>query len=245
MTFNFAAHAGFLIDLDGTLASGNQLLPGAARLLAEVEGRFAIVSNDSEHTSQQLSRRFRDWRIQVPAERIVLAGVAALDAARLSLPQSRMLLLGSSSLKRMARNMGFELVERDADILVIARDRQFTYAKLQAAARAVKDGAQVILACPDLSHPGADGYPVPEAGALAAALFAVTGPVPHRVIGKPGPALFELGSQKIGVAASQCVVIGDNPRTDGAGAAALGVPFWPVVTGKLPNMLRETVMDVI
>lgn len=245
MTFNFAAHAGFLIDLDGTLASGNQLLPGAARLLAEVAGRFAIVSNDSEHTPQQLARRFREWCIQIPPERIVLAGVAALEVARLSLPQSRMLLLGSPALKRMASNMGFELVDRDADILVIARDRQFSYAKLQAAARAAKDGAEIILACPDFSHPGADGYPVPEAGALAAALFAVTGPLPYRIIGKPGPALFDQASRQIGVDAKKCVVIGDNPLTDGAGAAALGIPFWQVVTGKLPNLLRETVMDVV
>lgn len=245
MTFNFAAHAGFLIDLDGTLASGRQLLPGAARLLAEVEGRFAIVSNDSEHTPQQLARRFREWRINVPPERIVLAGVAALEAARLSRPQSRMLLLASPALRRMARNLGFELVDRDADVLVIARDRQFTYAKLQAAARAARDGAQIILACPDLSHPGADGYPVPEAGALAAALFAMNGPLPHTVIGKPGLALFEHASRQIGVPSGQCVVIGDNPNTDGAGAEALGVPFWQVVTGKLPNLLRETVMDVV
>jgi ribonucleotide monophosphatase NagD (HAD superfamily) len=160
-------------------------------------------------------------------------------------PHGRLLLLGSPALKRMARNMGFELVDRDADILIIARDRQFTYAKLQAAARAAKDGAAIILACPDLSHPGADGYPVPEAGALAAALFAVTGPLPHRIIGKPGPALFERACETIGVAKTDCVVIGDNPKTDGAGATALGVPFWQVITGKLPSLLRETVMDVV
>lgn len=245
MSFNFAAHQGFLIDLDGTLASGHHLLPGARNLIAAVGESFAIVSNDSEHTPEQLARRFREWKLPIPAERIVLAGVAALEAAAEKRPGSRLLLLGSPALRRLARNMGFDLVERGADTVIVARDRQFNYVKLAMAARAVRDGADILVACPDLSHPGADGYPVPEAGALAAALFAVTGPVPHRVIGKPQPELFRHACQRIGVAPEHCVVIGDNPRTDGAGASGLGVPFWQVQPGQLPELLRETVIAMV
>lgn len=245
MSFNFAAHQGFLIDLDGTLASGSQLLPGARDLIEATADRFAIVSNDSEHTPQQLARRFRDWRLPIPANRIILAGVAALEAAAEKSPATRLLLLGSPALRRLARNMGFELAERNVDTVIVARDRQFNYAKLANAARAVRDGAEVLIAAPDLSHPGADGYPVPEAGALAAALFAVTGTVPHRIIGKPQPELFNYACARIGIAPQHCVVIGDNPRTDGAGAAGLGVPFWQVMPGKLPDLLRQTVMTVL
>lgn len=245
MSFNFAAHRGFLIDLDGTLASGHHLLPGARQLIEATADRFAIVSNDSEHTPDQLVRRFREWRMTIAPERIVLAGVAALEAAAENRSGSRLLLLGSPALRRMARNMGFELADQKVDTVIVARDRQFTYAKLAMAARAVRDGSQVLIAAPDLSHPGADGYPVPEAGALAAALFAVTGPVPHRIIGKPRPELFRHACERIGVAPELCVVIGDNPRTDGAGAIGLGVPFWQVVPGQLPELLRQTVTAVI
>lgn len=245
MSFNFAAHQGFLIDLDGTLASGSHLLPGARDLIEATADRFAIVSNDSEHTPDQLARRFREWRLPIPTERIILAGVAALEAAAANRPGSRLLLLGSPALRRMARNLGFELAERNVDTVIVARDRQFSYTKLAIAARAVRDGAEVLVAAPDLSHPGADGYPVPEAGALAAALFAVTGPVPHRVIGKPQPELFRHACKRIGIAPQHCVVIGDNPRTDGAGATGLGVPFWQVMPGKLPDLLRETVTAVL
>ncbi len=240
MSLNFAAFSGFLIDLDGTLASGRQLLPGARSLLCAVKDRFAIVSNDTEHTVEQWSHRFRTWHLDVPMDRIVLAGVVALEAAADSRPGSKMLLLGSQALKRKAQKMGFELVEKNPDILIVARDRQFTYTKLALAARAVRDGAELILACPDLSHPGPDDYPVPEAGALAAALMAVTGPVPHRVMGKPRPDLFQQACSRLDLELGQCVVIGDNPQTDGAGAAALGVPFWQVMPGKLPELLGNS-----
>ena len=239
MSFKFGAYQGFLIDLDGTLASGHCLLPGAHDLIKAAADRFAIVSNDSEHTPDQLARRFRDWDLPVPKERIILAGMATLEAAAEQHSGSRLLLLGSPALGRMSRNMGFELGERNVDTVIVARDRQFNYTKLAIAARAVRDGAEVLVAAPDLSHPGADGYPVPEAGALAAALFAVTGPVPHRVIGKPQPALFFHACGRIGIAPEHCVVIGDNPCTDGAGAKGLGMPFWQVVPGKLPELLRQ------
>ncbi|MDV5254062.1 HAD hydrolase-like protein [Enterobacter hormaechei] len=242
MPFNFADYTGYLIDLDGTLASGSRLLPGARALLKTVAGRFAIVSNDSEHTPDQLARRFRTWKLDVPVERIVLAGVATLEAAAQRHQGGRLMLLGSADLKRMARNMGFELVNRDAACVIVARDRQFSYQKLSQAARAVRNGADVLVACPDLSHPGSDGYPVPEAGALAAALFAVTGPVPHQVIGKPQPALFRQAAERVGIPVEACVVIGDNPRTDGAGARGLGLPFVQVEPGRLPAMLRETAL---
>lgn len=237
MTVNFAGISGFLIDLDGTLASDRQLLPGARQLLEEVAGRFAIVSNDTEHTAEQWARRFEEWRLNVPLDRIVLAGVVALEAAADARAAGKLLLLGSTSLRRKARAMGFDLVEKNPDIVIVARDRQFSYAKLATAARAVRDGAELLVACPDFNHPGADGYPVPEAGALAAALMAVTGPVPHRVIGKPQPELFRRACSRLGLEPRHCVVIGDNPQTDGAGAAALGVPFWQVHPGKLPDLL--------
>jgi ribonucleotide monophosphatase NagD (HAD superfamily) len=94
-------------------------------------------------------------------------------------------------------------------------------------------GAALYIACPDTSHPGANGQPVPEAGALAAALLACTGPVDHVVIGKPQPAMFRLGCQRLGIDPADGVMIGDNPLTDGAGAAAIGLAFWQVVPGKL------------
>ncbi|MEL6239384.1 MAG: HAD hydrolase-like protein, partial [Pseudomonadota bacterium] len=43
--------------------------------------------------------------------------------------------------------------------------------------------------------------------------------------GKPQPFLFEQAAWSLKCTPSQCVVIGDNPETDGRGAAALGMPF--------------------
>jgi ribonucleotide monophosphatase NagD (HAD superfamily) len=69
---------------------------------------------------------------------------------------------------------------------------------------------------------------VPEVGALAAALFACIGPVPYEVIGKPEPTLFAIGCERLGIPAERCIMIGDNPLTDGAGATRAGIAFCQV-----------------
>lgn len=224
---------GYLIDLDGTLMSGRHLLPGARELLTRLAGRYAIVSNDSEHTPQQLVSRFADLGIALESDRVILAGTCALDTIARNHPGARVMVLGSTPLRAYARRLKLAVDEPGCDVVLVARDRRFSYGKLAAAAEAVTQGARFYVACPDNSHPGPNGQPVPEAGALAAALAACTGIGPHMVIGKPEPALFQLGCERLGISPEEGVMIGDNPLTDGAGAKSIGLAFWQVVPGGL------------
>lgn len=220
-----AGAAGYLVDLDGTLMSGRSALPGAVELVERLAERLVIVSNDAEHTPGQLAARLRAARLPVPAERIVLAGTTALELVASEQPRSKVMLIASIALRRYARCLGLHVTHERPDAVVLARDRSFTYAKLMSAANAVRAGARVVICNPDRTHPGIAGDVVPETGALAAALLACTGPVPHRVIGKPEPALFLKGMALLGIDPHECVVIGDNPDTDGLGAKRQGLRY--------------------
>jgi HAD superfamily hydrolase (TIGR01450 family) len=222
---------GYLIDLDGTLMSGRAALPGAMELVERLGERLIIVSNDAEHTPDQLAGRLRAARLPVPAERIVLAGTTALELVAAEQPRSKVMLIASAGLRRYARQLGLEVTDERADVVVLARDRRFTYAKLKRAANAVRAGARLVLSNPDRTHPGSAGAVVPETGALAAALLACTGPVPHLVVGKPEPALFLKGLALLGIERHQGIVIGDNPETDGAGAMRLGLRYIDAAVG--------------
>lgn len=224
----FAAARGFLIDLDGTLVSGGAALPGAAALLERLAGRFVLVSNDAEHTPRQLAAQLRRLGLAVPADRILLAGAAALDPLARERPGARILLLGSAALHRQARRRGLVPLDRGeegVEAVVLCRDRGFTYGRLERAAHAVRGGAALVVANPDLVHPGPGGRVVPETGALLQALLACTGPMPYRLVGKPEPGLFLAGLARLGLAAEETVMVGDNPATDGTGARRLGIGF--------------------
>jgi HAD superfamily hydrolase (TIGR01450 family) len=223
--------AGYLIDLDGTLISGRSILPDARRLLGAVAGRFVIVSNNAEHTPAQLSRGLNSIGLTIPPESIVLAGTCAIDRIAADYPGASMMLLGSAALKRHATRKGLRLNTTRPDIVLVTRDRQFSYGKLAAAADALSDGARFYVAAPDLSHPSPTGKPVPETGALAAAILACVGALDYTVIGKPERILFEMGCQRLAIDFVDAIMIGDNPLTDGLGARRLGMRFHQVQGG--------------
>jgi HAD superfamily hydrolase (TIGR01450 family) len=217
---------GYLVDLDGTLVSGGKPLPWARELLSRLGGRCVIVSNDAEHTSRQLARMLNMQGLRVPEANIVLAGECAIRLVAAERPGARVLLLASTALRRYAMRLGLHLTADNADIVLVGRDRGFSYKSIELAAGALHRGASLIVANPDGRHPAPDGSPVPETGALAAAILAAAGQPPYRVVGKPRLELFRAGLARLGCAAGNAVMIGDNPETDGEGASAAGMKFF-------------------
>ena len=215
----------YLIDLDGTLIRGGAPLPFAASLLERLKGRFVLLSNDAEHMPEQLSRTLRGMNLYVAPERIVLAGATAVDLVAREMPGARVMLLASTVLRTYARRLGIELVETGGDVVLLGRDRQFNFARLAAAANAVRDGAELIVTNPDHTHPGKDRTVVPETGALLSAILTCTGEIPYRVIGKPEPPMFWKALSLLGAEAPDAVMIGDNVETDGRGALRTGMTF--------------------
>lgn len=215
-----------LADLDGCLAAGNRPLPGAARLAAALGERLYVVSNNSSEDARQLSALLGAAGLAVAPERILLAGELAVAVVAERWPGARLLLAGSAGLAARARAAGLQLTQQDPEVVLLARDLTFSYAKLQRIALALAGGAALVAANPDLTHPGAEGEPVPETGALLAAVRAVApAGLEPLVVGKPGPLLYRAALARAGLRdPARALMIGDNPDTDIAGAAALGMP---------------------
>jgi 4-nitrophenyl phosphatase len=155
---------------------------------------------------------------------------------------SRVMVLGDNRMKAFGRGKGLNIVREEADLVVLLRDTRFTYAKLERAANSLREGARLIVANPDLTHPGLKDRLVPETGALLAALMACAGSrhVEMEIIGKPSPRLFEKACQALRVPAPEAVMIGDNPDTDIAGAERAGLRS--VLIGSRSGVSFETLL---
>ncbi|WP_248313435.1 HAD hydrolase-like protein [Bosea sp. F3-2] len=149
-------------------------------------------------------------------------------------------MLASASLARHARERGLVPVRVRPDIVFLGRDRRFSHARLALAANAIRAGAELVVANPDLVHPGPGGAVVPETGALLAALLACTGPVSYRLIGKPEPTLFATGLALLDLPKRAVAMLGDNPRTDGEGARRFGLRYVEIADGVFPQAHGET-----
>lgn len=217
------AARGILVDLDGTLIIGEEPAPGARRLLAERGDALAVVSNYSTMTSTSMSERLARMGLDIAPERFCLAGERAIARLAVERPSARVLCLMTASMRALAEAHGLILADDDVDVVLVGRDLDFTYARLECAVRALHLGASLIATSLDLTHPGAGHVPVPETGSILAALLAGAPGVRPRVIGKPQPELFLDAIRLLGVAPGEALMIGDSPDADLTGASAAGI----------------------
>ena len=212
-----------LCNLDGCLTRGRTLAPGAAELAELAGARLWIVSNNSTHDQAELSVELSVLGIAVAPERIALAGMHALDIVHSRWPRARVLMLAAESLERRARALGLTPVADDCDVVLLARDPELSFARLDTAVRAAARGRPVVIANPDTTHPREDGQPTIESGSLAAALRAAVPNAQCIVVGKPEASLFRAALTGAGGRPDDAVMIGDTPATDIAGAMAMGI----------------------
>lgn len=213
-----------LFDWDGCAAIADRPEAAALALMAARPEACAIVSNNTSHGRGFFTDRLRAGGVFLEPERVLLAGVETLRRARQLSPR-RTLLLASPRMEEAARRMGLELAPDEGDLVVLLRDTRFSYAKLTQAANALRRGARLLVGNPDRTHPSAEGRVMPETGALLAALMTCVDPaaVEVEVVGKPHPSLFLRACEALDVEPHEAVMIGDNPDTDVAGAAPLGL----------------------
>jgi len=232
-----------LADLDGTLVSGDRALPGAAALAALLGDRLWIVSNNGADTQNSLAARLASLGVPVPGERIVLAGVESLRELARRTPGARIMLFASPALAALADELGLKRNRQTPDIVFLGRDERFGFAQMQAALDALHRGARLVASNLDGAHPGPNGAPVLETGALAAALLAARPHTPIASVGKPATDLLGLALARATAKAERAVFIGDNPATDGAAATALGIAFLQVDPRQGPAPLLSRARD--
>jgi 4-nitrophenyl phosphatase len=224
---------GVLVDLDGTLIVGGGPAPGALQLITEWRDRVVVVSNYSTMTSVAMSAQLAGMGLVLPPERICLAGEWAIARLAAERPGARVLCLLTSPMKALAEAHGLLVVEDDAEMVLLGRDLDLTYHRIERAARALYFGASLIVTNLDPSHPGPGLVPVPETGSILAALLACSPGTIPRVVGKPQPELFHQALGILGNEPARAVMIGDSPESDIAGAQAAGIPS--ILVGGAPG----------
>ncbi|WP_212523579.1 HAD family hydrolase [Actibacterium sp. MT2.3-13A] len=233
--------AAILADLDGCLISGETVLPDVPELFARCGERLWIVSNNSSDTAQSLSARLAALGLALPPERILLAGEMTLRALQAARPGARVALYAAEPLQDLSRALGLRPDRARPEAVVLARDPSLSFSDIARIAAFAHAGVPVTLTNPDTSHPGADGTPQPETGALWAAVAAVVPQVRAPSLGKPAPDLPREALRRAGVTAGAAVFIGDTAETDGAAAAAVGVEFIRLTRpGEEPSLPAKT-----
>ena len=230
---NFQA---ILLDMDGVLYHGEKPLPGAiefVRRLADTPHLF--LTNNPINTPEAVAGKLERLGFPAvePSQVLTSAQAAALWLSQQK-PGFRYYAVGGEGL-HLALNACGEADEEQADFVVVGEGPGLDYESLSRGIHLIlKRGAQLVVTNPDHSvDADIDGEHrvLPGGGALVAPFTVATGVKPV-VIGKPEPLLFEMALERLGCKPEECLMIGDRPDTDIAGAAALGLATALVRTGR-------------
>jgi phosphoglycolate/pyridoxal phosphate phosphatase family enzyme len=228
-------HRGWLFDLDGTVYLGEALIPGAAETIAALRAdgrRVAFLSNKPLYTRVDYAEKLTRLGIPTTTEEVVNSSIVLARHLRRLDPGAALFVIGEAPLIGELRAHGFE-VRDDADVrwVVIAFDRTFDYGKLNTALQAVRrHDARLIATNPDRTCP-VEGGEIPDCAGMIAAVEAVTGKKVEAIVGKPSPIILEVALEALGVAAGDCVIVGDRIETDIAMGKSLGLATVLVLTG--------------
>jgi 4-nitrophenyl phosphatase len=228
----------YVFDLDGTIYLGDDLLPGARRLVEELRSSGAavrFVSNNPTRDPEQYADKLARLGLPTPARDIVNTTVTMTRWLLANRPGAVVFPIGEKPLEHALAGAGIRLSEDPAeiDVVVSSYDRGFDYRKLQIAFDAIRVHRRAILVAtnPDRFCPLPGGRGEPDCAAVTAAIEACTGTTCAATLGKPDPAMLAAALDGLDVAPADCLVVGDRLATDIRMGRDAGMPTALVLTG--------------
>ncbi|MBA2619099.1 MAG: HAD-IIA family hydrolase [Rubrobacter sp.] len=232
-------YEGYVFDLDGTIYLGDDLLPGAKRLigkLRELEKRVVFLSNNPTKSPKMYAEKLTRLGLPTPQDEVVNTVVTMTRWLLRNHPEATVFPISEEPLKRSLREAGIRMSERaeEIDIVIASYDRAFDYRKLQIAFDAIwfHKRARLVTTNPDRYCPLPGGRGEPDAAAIVGAIEACTGIKCEVNVGKPDPIMLETVMEMLGLGASGCIVAGDRLYTEIRMALDAGMASAVVLTGE-------------
>lgn len=227
------AYKGYLLDLDGTIYRGGEVIPGAADFIAHLKQQhipYLFLTNNSSASTLVVAERLQKMGIPAEAKDVYTSSMATATYLReQASPGTGVYVIGEEGLREELTRSGLVITEETPRYVVVGIDRSFTYEKLAIAARAVRDGATLIATNADAALPTENGL-YPGNGSLVAAVSVASGSKPV-VIGKPESIIVRYALERLGTQASETLIVGDNLYTDIEAGAKSGLDSLLVLTG--------------
>src|SRR5271156_1861872 len=181
---------GYLIDMDGVIYRGAELIPGADRFIEGLKREkipFLFLTNNSQRTRRDVATRLQRLGIDVGEEHVFTCAMATARFLAEQKPQGTAYVIGEGGLLTALHQNGYAVVDHEPDYAVAGEGRTFNLELVEAAVRMILGGAQLIATNLDPNCPTQNGVR-PGCGAMVAMLELACG-VKAFSVGKPSPVM--------------------------------------------------------
>jgi NagD protein len=223
---------GFLIDMDGVIYRGRELVPGADQFVNQLISQqipFFFLTNNSQRTRRDVATRLRRMGVEADEKHIFTCAMATARFLAQQKPGGTAYVIGEGGLLNALHSNGYSIVDHDPDYVVVGEGRTMTMETVEAAVQMIVAGAKLVATNLDPNCPTQYGLR-PGCGAIVAMLEAATG-VKAFSVGKPSPVMMRAARKELGLRAEQTTIIGDTMETDILGGVQLGYRTVLVLSG--------------
>lgn len=248
----------FIIDMDGVLIQGNQMIPGAddfIERLRKQNRKFLILTNNPVYTPRDLAHRLQAIGIQIEENQIFSSALATAAFLHQQRPDGKAFVVGESGLTEAIHDIGYIITDVEPDYVVLGETLAYDFQMIKKAIRLIHNsGARFIATNPDPSGPSEGGL-VPACGAMAALMEKASGVSPF-FVGKPNALMMRTALNYLNVHSENTIMIGDRMDTDVVAGVTSGMETILVLSGStkeedidkypyLPTFIRKSVAEIM
>jgi len=244
--------SGIILDLDGVVYEGSDVLPGVLEAIASLQRRgkrVAYLTNNSAKSADQIFEKLSGLGIACERQEVITASeTAASFIARQQLDGGRgVLVIGTNELKQALVQAGVGLSDAaSCGAVLVGFHPGFSFPMLCDGLDALQRGVPLIACNRDANYPGQGGRLLPGCGAIVAALEAAAQRQTDHDVGKPNTLMFDQLVARLGLAPEHCVVVGDGLQSDIRMANAASVASVWISRGRaLPSGVGMPAPDLV
>src|SRR6202035_137602 len=138
---------GYLIDMDGVIYRGSQLISGADRFIQQLRSAripFLFLTNNSQRTRRDVATKVQRLGIEVEEQHVF---TCAMATARFLARQKRngtAFVIGEGGLLTALHSNGYSIVDKDPDYVVVGEGRTLNFEMAEAALGMIRGGAKLV-----------------------------------------------------------------------------------------------------
>lgn len=224
----------YLIDLDGTMYRGNQVIPEAVsfiRMLQKHHVSYVFVTNNATRTAKQNQNHMEALGFSdIKETDFFTSATAAVAYMNKHSDAHYVYAIGEAGLLEAIATGGYEIDESRAELVFVGLMRNADYREYSKAARILKQN-QAILVGTNQDRRIPDGGSFSIGNGAVVEMLKYASEAETIMIGKPNRPMMEEVLAYVGKSKRECMMIGDNLETDIAFAKDNGLESIMVCSG--------------
>lgn len=205
-----------IFDLDGTIYFGNQLAANANDVIStarKISKNVFFVTNNSAKTRLQVYNKLANLGIDLKIDELITSSFAIGQYLK-SNGYDEIYCIGTQSLKDEIELLGIKTKSNIPQAVVVGYNPEFKLSDLNELSNIELLNYKLIIANKERNYPKENGYIVPGAGPIVAAVENLLDKQTDVVIGKPNYEMLKIMVSNLDIQPDEILVIGDSYNSD-------------------------------